>query len=60
MTGKVADGKKLNLSESHVVIITKEEELKTDTQGYPQFQHHNCIYYSIGQKPRETHWHEEQ
>uniref|UniRef100_A0A452DMV7 Polypeptide N-acetylgalactosaminyltransferase n=1 Tax=Capra hircus TaxID=9925 RepID=A0A452DMV7_CAPHI len=33
--GKVADGKKLNLSESHVVIITKEEELKTDTKDVP-------------------------
>ncbi|CAI9155989.1 unnamed protein product [Rangifer tarandus platyrhynchus] len=32
---KVADGKKFNLSESHVVIITKEEELKTDTQEVP-------------------------
>ncbi|KAM9664866.1 polypeptide N-acetylgalactosaminyltransferase 5 [Trichechus inunguis] len=29
---KVALGKKLNFSESHVVIITKEEELKTDTK----------------------------
>lgn len=32
---KVAGGKKLNLSESHVVIITKEEELKTDTREAP-------------------------
>ncbi|XP_059963158.1 polypeptide N-acetylgalactosaminyltransferase 5 [Mesoplodon densirostris] len=32
---KVADGKKLNLSESHIVIITKEEELKTDTKEVP-------------------------
>ncbi|XP_070623782.1 polypeptide N-acetylgalactosaminyltransferase 5 isoform X2 [Bos indicus] len=32
---KVAGGKKLNLSESHVVIITKEEELKTDTREVP-------------------------
>ncbi|XP_003406059.1 polypeptide N-acetylgalactosaminyltransferase 5 [Loxodonta africana] len=29
---KLALGKKLNFSESHVVIITKEEELKTDTK----------------------------
>ncbi|XP_039711324.1 polypeptide N-acetylgalactosaminyltransferase 5 [Pteropus medius] len=31
---KVDGGKKLNFSESHVVIITKEE-LKTDTKGVP-------------------------
>ncbi|XP_066202200.1 polypeptide N-acetylgalactosaminyltransferase 5 [Saccopteryx leptura] len=29
---KVAGGKKLNFSESHFVIITKEEELNTDTK----------------------------
>lgn len=32
---KVAGGKKLNFSESHVVIITKEEELKRDTKEVP-------------------------
>ena len=32
---KVAGGKKLNFSESHVVIITKEEELKTATKQVP-------------------------
>ncbi|KAM8788527.1 polypeptide N-acetylgalactosaminyltransferase 5 isoform 2-T2 [Rhynchonycteris naso] len=32
---KVAVGKKLNFSESHVVIITKEEELNTDTKQVP-------------------------
>ncbi|XP_045709577.1 polypeptide N-acetylgalactosaminyltransferase 5 isoform X1 [Phyllostomus hastatus] len=32
---KVVVGKKLNFSESHVVIITKEEELKTDTKQVP-------------------------
>ncbi|ELV09395.1 Polypeptide N-acetylgalactosaminyltransferase 5 [Tupaia chinensis] len=34
----VAHGKKLNLSESHVVIITKEEELKTDTKEIPNYK----------------------
>lgn len=32
---KVAGGKKLNFSESHVVVITKEEELKKGTKDIP-------------------------
>nr|XP_014713757.1 polypeptide N-acetylgalactosaminyltransferase 5 [Equus asinus] len=32
---QVAGGKKFNFSESHVVIVTKEEELKTDTKEIP-------------------------
>uniref|UniRef100_A0A8D0RIJ4 Polypeptide N-acetylgalactosaminyltransferase n=1 Tax=Sus scrofa TaxID=9823 RepID=A0A8D0RIJ4_PIG len=33
---KVADGRKLHLPESHIVIITKEEELKTETKEVPK------------------------
>ncbi|XP_010983915.1 polypeptide N-acetylgalactosaminyltransferase 5 [Camelus dromedarius] len=46
---KVADGKKLNLSESHVVIITKEEELKTDTKEVPNSKTKTVFPVELGE-----------
>eukprot|EP00069_Balaena_mysticetus_P017476 bmy_10678T0 len=51
---KVADGKKLNLSESHVVIITKEEELKTDTKEVPNSKT-KTIFPTVLRKSQEEH-----
>uniref|UniRef100_A0A8C3X7I0 Polypeptide N-acetylgalactosaminyltransferase n=1 Tax=Catagonus wagneri TaxID=51154 RepID=A0A8C3X7I0_9CETA len=45
---KVADGKKLHLSESHIVIITKEEELKTDTKEVPKTKTKTKTLFPIG------------
>ncbi|EPY75898.1 polypeptide N-acetylgalactosaminyltransferase 5 [Camelus ferus] len=46
---KVADGKKLNFSESHVVIITKEEELKTDTKEVPNSKTKTVFPVELGE-----------
>ncbi|XP_059871683.1 polypeptide N-acetylgalactosaminyltransferase 5 [Delphinus delphis] len=51
---KVADGKKLNLSESHVVIITKEEGLKTDTKEVPNSKT-KTIFPTVLRKRQEEH-----
>ncbi|TKC35342.1 hypothetical protein EI555_019850 [Monodon monoceros] len=51
---KVADGKKLNLSESHVVIITKEEGLKTDTKEVPNSKT-KTVFPTVLRKSQEEH-----
>ncbi|XP_055456499.1 polypeptide N-acetylgalactosaminyltransferase 5 [Psammomys obesus] len=46
---KVAPGKKLNFSESHVVIITKDEDLKTDTKKVPNSKFQTVFPKSLGE-----------
>lgn len=50
---KVAPGKKLNFSESHVVIITKEEELKTDTKEVPNSKTQTVFPKLLGGSPHK-------
>ncbi|XP_035948109.1 polypeptide N-acetylgalactosaminyltransferase 5 [Halichoerus grypus] len=46
---KVAGGKKFSFSESHVVIITKEEELKTDTKQAPNPKNKTVLPIVLGE-----------
>ncbi|GAB5575670.1 polypeptide N-acetylgalactosaminyltransferase 13 isoform X1 [Prionailurus iriomotensis] len=46
---KVAGGKKFNFSESHVVIITKEEELKTDSKEAPNPKNKTALPLVLGE-----------
>lgn len=46
---KVAAGKKFNFSESHVVIITKEEELKTETKQAPNPKNKTVLPVVLGE-----------
>lgn len=50
---KVAGGKKFNFSESHVVIITKEEELKTDTKRVPNPKIKTVFPFVLGGRQRK-------
>ncbi|KAI5773364.1 GALNT5 [Gulo gulo luscus] len=46
---KVAGGKKFSFSESHVVIITKEEELKTDSKQAPSLKNKTILPIILGE-----------
>ncbi|XP_053453170.1 polypeptide N-acetylgalactosaminyltransferase 5 isoform X1 [Nycticebus coucang] len=50
---KVAHGKKFNFSESHVVIITKEEELKTDPKEDPNSKTKTMFPKVLGESQRK-------
>ncbi|XP_075841292.1 polypeptide N-acetylgalactosaminyltransferase 5 [Microtus pennsylvanicus] len=45
---KVAPGKKLNISESQVVVITKEEDLRTDTKEVPDSKTQTIVPKLLG------------
>ncbi|XP_039093443.1 polypeptide N-acetylgalactosaminyltransferase 5 [Hyaena hyaena] len=46
---KVAGGKKFNFSESHVVIITKEEDLKTNSKEAPNLKNKTALPIVLGE-----------
>ncbi|XP_004453984.1 polypeptide N-acetylgalactosaminyltransferase 5 [Dasypus novemcinctus] len=46
---KVTHGKKFNFSESHVVIITKEEELKTDAKEVSNYKTKTIVQKVLGE-----------
>ncbi|XP_059248733.1 polypeptide N-acetylgalactosaminyltransferase 5 [Mustela nigripes] len=46
---KVAGGKKFSFSESHVVIITKEEELQTDSKQAPSLKNKTVLPIILGE-----------
>nr|KAF6353274.1 polypeptide N-acetylgalactosaminyltransferase 5 [Pipistrellus kuhlii] len=50
---KVAGGKKFNFSESHVVIITKEKELKTNTKQIPHPKMKTVFPFVLGEGQRK-------
>ncbi|XP_031229242.1 polypeptide N-acetylgalactosaminyltransferase 5 [Mastomys coucha] len=48
---KVAPGKKLNFPESHIVIVTKEEDPKTDTKEVPNSTTQTALPKLLGGSP---------